>query len=318
MLYRDRKALYANVVNALGYVVILYWLINLAIYGWGRGPNLSSRAGFGYVDPCRYVPDAAPLDPALCGAWCRISGWFQAFLSIPRAVVGNAINFVATAMATKQFFIAEHSGKRVEWKKTAHVFPSAAQLMEHRRRLGDLLLENRLITLAQLQSALLAQQKAREEAGSGTLTELGYVSEEDLLAVLGRQMAVAVRQHRLPVRRSTVASETSAATPRKPCCPAAARSNGVLEVACADPAAPRLKKRLEEFMGCAVSLRLASESDFDWRSGRRTFQVKVAPGRCWERCWSRRTLLPSSNSTTPYKFKRFPDANWEKYCKTWG
>jgi len=38
-------------------------------------------------------------------------------------------------------------------------------------------------------------------------------------------------------------------------------SNGVLEVACADPAAPGIKKLLEEFLGCAVSFRLASESN---------------------------------------------------------
>ena len=119
----------------------------------------------------------------------RISGWFQAFLSIPRAVVGNAINFCATAMATAQFFRAERTGKRVEWKKTAHVFPSIEQLQQHRRRLGDMLLENRLINLVQLRTALLAQTREGIKLGE-VLTQLGYVSEEDLLAVLSRQLNV--------------------------------------------------------------------------------------------------------------------------------
>jgi hypothetical protein len=38
-------------------------------------------------------------------------------------------------------------------------------------------------------------------------------------------------------------------------------SNGVLEVACADPAAPGIKKQLENLLGHAVSLHLASESN---------------------------------------------------------
>ena len=38
-------------------------------------------------------------------------------------------------------------------------------------------------------------------------------------------------------------------------------TNGVLEVACADPAAPELKKKLEDLTGCPVSLRLASKRE---------------------------------------------------------
>src|SRR5579862_1936506 len=33
MLYRDRKALVTNVLNALGYVVVVYWLVNAVLYG---------------------------------------------------------------------------------------------------------------------------------------------------------------------------------------------------------------------------------------------------------------------------------------------
>jgi len=259
MLYRDRKALYANVVNALGYIVILYWLVNVAMYGWGRGPTLVES---------RWVGDVILADTFLMVhrlvqrfvSVARISGWGQAFLSIPRSVVGNAINFVATAVAVKQFFIAERSGKQVEWKKTAHVFPSAAQLMEHRRRLGDLLLENRLINLVQLRTALLAQQREGIKLGE-VLTQLGYISEEDLLAVLGRQMAVpfgsidyrSVDQiwlQKFP--RET--AETLLALPLH-------ASTGVLEVACADTAVPGIKNQLEQLLGCPVSLRLASPSD---------------------------------------------------------
>jgi bacteriophage N4 adsorption protein B len=259
MLYRDRKTLYANVINALGYLVILYWLVNGVIYGWGRGPNLVGSRWISYV----IVADTFLMAHRLIQRFvsvARISGWYQAFLSIPRVVVGNAINFVATVMATKQFFVSERSGKRVEWKKTAHVFPSTAQLMQHRRRLGDLLLENRLITLTQLQSALLAQQKHGKKLGE-VLKNMGYISERDLLAVLSRQLSVPVGSidfrsvdqewlRKLP--RNT--AETLLALPLH-------ILNGSLEVACADPARPGIKKQLEELKGCSVSMRLASESN---------------------------------------------------------
>ena len=259
MLYRDRKTLYANVVNALGYVVILCWLVNTAINGWGHRPILvESRWVWNVV-----VADTFLMVNRLVQrfvAVVRTAGWYQAFLSIPRTVVGNAINFVATAMTTEQFFAAERSGKRVEWKKTAHVFPSAAQLMQHRRRLGDLLLENRLITLAQLKTALLAQQKDGKKLGQ-ELTELGYISEKDLLAVLGRQLAVPFGSIDYRSIDQTWLRKFSRETAEALLSLPLQASNGVLEVACADPTAPGIKKQLEELMGCTVSLRLASESN---------------------------------------------------------
>ena len=259
MLYRDRKALYANVVNALGYLVILYGLANIAIYGWGQGPNLIESRWVWYV----VLADTFLMAHRLVQRFVsvvRISGWFQAFLSIPRTVVGNAINFAATVVATKQFFIAEQSGKRVEWKKTAHVFPSTAQLVEHRRPLGDLLLENRLITLAQLKSALLAQQEHGKRLGQ-VLREVGYISEEDLLAVLSRQLSVPVGS----IDYRSVDQKWLRKLPRETAEELLVLPlhvlNGSLEIACADPAKPEIKQRLEKLLGCKVSLRLASESN---------------------------------------------------------
>jgi adsorption protein B len=259
MMYRDRKALVSNVVNALGYIVILYWLINVCIYGWGNGPNLVESHWVWLV----IVADTILMVQRLLQrfvAVIRVSNWEQAFLSIPRAVVGNAINFFATTAATRQFFIAGRTGKRVEWKKTDHVFPSSVQLKEHQMRLGDLLLENRLVTMIQLRTALLAQQREGIKLGE-VLMQLGYISEEDLLAVLSRQLNVPranidvrtidpIWLRRIP--RAT--SESLLVLPLHV-------SNGVLEVACADPGAPELKKKLEELMGCPVSLRLVSKTD---------------------------------------------------------
>src|SRR5579863_4137379 len=117
MMYRDRKALLANIVNALGYATIAYWLGNVCVYGWGNGPNLvQSRWVWMMV-----LADTILMVHRLIQrfvAVVRVSGWGQAFLSIPRVVVGNAINFCATASAGWLFFSASQSGKKLEWKKT--------------------------------------------------------------------------------------------------------------------------------------------------------------------------------------------------------
>ena len=132
--------------------------------------------------------------------------------------------------------------------------------MEHRRRLGDLLLENRLINLVQLRTALLAQQRAGIKLGE-VLTQMGYVSEEDLLAVLGRQLGVpfgSIDYRSVdPIWLQKLPRETADALLVLPL----HVSNGVLEVACADAAVPGIKNQLEQLLGCPVSLRLASRSD---------------------------------------------------------
>ena len=82
MLYRDRKALYTNVVNALGYVVFLYWLICLLLYGWGRTPQLVTVPWVWNL----ILADTFLMVHRLVQrfvAVIRISGWRQALLSIP-------------------------------------------------------------------------------------------------------------------------------------------------------------------------------------------------------------------------------------------
>jgi type IV pilus assembly protein PilB len=59
----------------------------------------------------------------------------------------------------------------------------------YRRLLGDFLLENRLITPAQLQEALKVQERSGERLGR-VLVNLGYVSEQDILDILEFQLGI--------------------------------------------------------------------------------------------------------------------------------
>lgn len=64
--------------------------------------------------------------------------------------------------------------------------PSAAM---KKIRIGDLLVENGLITAEQLQKALAEQRRLGSKLGR-TLIDLGYVSENDMLELLSRQLSI--------------------------------------------------------------------------------------------------------------------------------
>ncbi len=56
----------------------------------------------------------------------------------------------------------------------------------YKRKLGDLLLSKRIITVTQLQHALKTQSEKGKKLGE-LLVELGYISEEQLEAALTEQ-----------------------------------------------------------------------------------------------------------------------------------
>jgi bacteriophage N4 adsorption protein B len=264
MLYRDRKGLFANFINAAGYVVVTYWLTlkGLQLFGYNT-PNLIQS---------HWVWQVILVDTGLmfhrllerCIAVRRVSSWKQALMAIPRAIVGNAINFCATTVAIKQFVHSSATGQRIAWQKTDHSFPSTAQLREHRRRLGDLLLENRLVKIGELREALDIQQSSdakRSRKLGQLLTRLGYVSDEDLLAVVGKQLGAPTFaiDHRL------IDPEWLRKFPRRTAEELLALpvrfADGVMDVVCSNPAAPGLRAELERLMGSKVRLGLARDNE---------------------------------------------------------
>jgi adsorption protein B len=131
-LYRDRKAVITNIINALAYVVLVYVLL-YELAEWGL-------SNYGTLVPL--VSKGTPLwylvltDTGLM-LWrfahrfmsvSRIYGRRAGLLSIPRLPVSNIVNFAATVRAFVQFFSARHRQKHVEWEKTAHTFPGAPEL----------------------------------------------------------------------------------------------------------------------------------------------------------------------------------------------
>jgi adsorption protein B len=189
MIWRDRKALITNSVNILGYLLLSAALL-LAAAHLGGAP----------LPVAGWVRRVILLDALLLTNRCvqrvaciaRVSCWKQAALSLPRIVWGNVINFFAVARAAHLFLRGRLTGKKLVWAKTAHAFPSEAQLLGFKRKLGDLLLESRRLSLAHLGEALKVQKGSGGLLGD-VLVDLGYVTESELVDVLAAQLKMEAR-----------------------------------------------------------------------------------------------------------------------------
>lgn len=188
-LYRDRKAVVANLLTVAGYVVVAYWGLSCLL---------------GLLNPAWAVPPLVAVDePAYkvvlvvmglffwrllnrVGCTWHIYGFWQGLLSIPRLFYGNFLNFAATCKAIHRYVKARIAGKVPEWGKTAHAYPSEDQLRTFRRKLGDLLLDRRLITAAELEMALERQRKGGGRLGD-ILVDMGVLNTDALHSVLEQQ-----------------------------------------------------------------------------------------------------------------------------------
>jgi adsorption protein B len=188
-LFRDRKAVVTNLLTVLGYLVVLYW-------------GLAQMVA--WLAPAKAVPPLIEIDePAFklvyvviglffwrlfnraVAVW-RIYSPLQAMLSMPRMFYGNLLNFAATWKAIDRYIKARLLKQTPAWGKTQHAYPTEDQMRAFRRRLGDLLLERRIITAEQLQAALDRQKGSTLKLGE-ILIGMGVLKDEDLQQMLAEQ-----------------------------------------------------------------------------------------------------------------------------------
>ena len=194
MIWRDRKALVTNAVNMLGYLLLLGAALNAHWEHLGRPTAFTPLPSRSWVWKVIIVDGLLLVNRCVQRMACleRISNWKQAGLCVPRIIWGNVINFCAVAKATHIFVVTSVTGRKPVWAKTAHAFPTEAQLMNYKRKLGDLLLEHRLLTLAHLTEALKLQKEKGGLLGD-VLVDHGFVPESALVATLGMQLKVETR-----------------------------------------------------------------------------------------------------------------------------
>lgn len=188
-LWRDRKGLMTSLVTVLAYVVFVnYLLIFIArawysmagIQSWLQGSSLLlNLMSINLV----FLINRIGHRVYFVG---KLYGWEQSLLSLPRLVVNNFINFVATVRAWKMFVSHLLTGQRIAWDKTDHAYPSEEQLRSFRRRLGDLLLEWEAIDRITLESVLTRQAETGQMLGK-LLLERGIVSAEMLADAVAYQ-----------------------------------------------------------------------------------------------------------------------------------
>lgn len=129
MLYRDRKALAANILGGIAYVVLLSVLaVELACWGYAGEGSIRPVVEYGTALWYIVLADTGLMLWRFLQRYAsvsRIYGRAAGVLSIPRLAIGNIINFTAAIRAIGQVLSFGIRKRRIPWEKTVHVYPSA-------------------------------------------------------------------------------------------------------------------------------------------------------------------------------------------------
>ncbi len=127
-------------------------------------------------------------------------------------------------------------------------------------RLGEMLVEARLVTEEQVTTALQEAQRGTGKRLGQLLVELGTLDERDLARVLAKQQSLEVVDLRRITPDAAATDLMSEATSRALTAIALSVDGDNVVVAVADPA-PNVVKSLNEVIGKRVTVKVAAESD---------------------------------------------------------
>uniref|UniRef100_UPI000B7E4AD7 cyclic di-3',5'-guanylate-activated glycosyltransferase NfrB n=2 Tax=Escherichia coli TaxID=562 RepID=UPI000B7E4AD7 len=191
-LWRDRKGAISNFVSFLAMLVMLQLLLLLAYESlWPNAWHfLSIFSGSAWLMTLLWLNFGLMVN-RIVQRVIFVTGYYgltQGLLSVLRLFWGNLINFMANWRALKQ--VLQHGDpRRVAWDKTTHDFPSVTGDTRSLRPLGQILLENQVITEEQLDTALRNRVEGLRLGGSMLMQ--GLISAEQLAQALAEQNGVA-------------------------------------------------------------------------------------------------------------------------------
>ncbi|ENV3843132.1 glycosyl transferase family protein [Escherichia coli] len=168
-LWRDRKGAISNFVSFLAMLVMLQLLLLLAYESlWPNAWHfLSIFSGSAWLMTLLWLNFGLMVN-RIVQRVIFVTGYYgltQGLLSVLRLFWGNLINFMANWRALKQ--VLQHGDpRRVAWDKTTHDFPSVTGDTRSLRPLGQILLENQVITEEQLDTALRNRVEGLRLGGS--------------------------------------------------------------------------------------------------------------------------------------------------------
>jgi adsorption protein B len=191
LYFRDRKALATQQFMVLGYIVALGLIAvqaSSALFPerYIFAPPLADNSPLWYL----FDVNVGLLLNRLVHrhVWtCRIYGWRQLPLIVPRYIVSNIVNYLAVTRATMRYLKHLRTGERIGWDKTTHSFPGEELLAAYRRKLGDVLIERGLVTKEELERGLAAKASNGRPLGTA-LVDIGVLDEDALIEVLGGQL----------------------------------------------------------------------------------------------------------------------------------
>ena len=180
-LWRDRKALISNPLSFLANLAFVY---GLAAQAWTRVTPLAAR----------FAAATLALQVLRIGirmrCVARVYGLAFA-LGVPvRAVYANALNSAATLQAVARYGVARARGLPLKWVKTEHSYPSRAALLDHKRKLGEILVGSGYLGAPALAAALATQP--RGVLLGEHLVRGGHLDEDSVYEALSLQQGLPV------------------------------------------------------------------------------------------------------------------------------
>jgi bacteriophage N4 adsorption protein B len=186
--WRDRKGLFGNPLSLFSNFLFLYGVLTwLAARLTGTPWTLARYA----LHPGLLVSTLAiQLVQTCIRMYCTARFYGAAFaLAVPlRTVCGNWINSAATFNAMHRYFKARFKHEPLVWLKTDHAYPSRSALVEHKRKLGEILVGSGYLDDSVLQDALRTQPNGIRIGEY--LLERGNLTADELYEALSLQQSL--------------------------------------------------------------------------------------------------------------------------------
>ena len=186
--WRDRKGLFCNPLSLFANCLFAYgcctWVFGkLSGTGWGLAHQALHTRLLATTLAMQVIQSSVRI-----GCVRGVYGWRFA-LGVPlRSICSNWINTVATFKAVFGYFRARIRREPLVWLKTEHAYPTRSALIEHKRKLGEILVGSGYLNEVELEQAL-ASQPSSVRLGEHLL-QLGLIGEEDLYDALSLQQSL--------------------------------------------------------------------------------------------------------------------------------
>ena len=207
--WRDRKGLVGNPLSLLSNFIFVYGAVTwVGAHAAGAAWGLAKYS----LHPWLIVATLGIQiiqSSVRMGCSTRLYGPRFA-LGVPvRAVLGNWINTAATWKAVRSYMRSRIRHEPLVWVKTEHAYPSRGALVEHKRKLGEILVGLGYTEEEEVRAAL---ENLRPGVRLGEyLVQKGAISEDDLYEALSLQQSLPAGR----LKPQAISSQVARALPRR-------------------------------------------------------------------------------------------------------